>query len=739
MTEMPGDAQADVTRLKKLVTKKRFDELEALWLEAIVRDDADVQGLLSVVEAISRRDDSGVADSLFWYMLSELTDRRGAEQGLALVRQAAGFLEGSSTLREEVAAVYEQTCGGSDDVRAMAEMTVLHGGIPFATAVKRFDRLLRLRPGTCVIDTQVGKLGQVVALDGETKTLEVAFDDRSRTYDRLALDKLEPLADDDLRSRMVKDRDGLERMAAEAPPDLIKTVLGTYGPRLEFRELKEHLKPIVSGSAWTKWWAEAKVQCKRDPMIEMSDDAQPWLFLRSKPVAYEDELKAAFDAATSAEQKLVTVLGYLAECGNRTIHPEIMQHFGRELAERVETWRTGEPAMAAGALGVVAQLRKHVPDVPELKPNALETLLSGISDLSTFLRPVGSDDLARCILEYVRETLPTAWHDVWSAVMPSASQAMCEWIVQGLLEQGHGHDVLQAIDLVLTRPERYPYALAWLWKAVAGGKFAEVTGSLKGIDVAVGLLIAAGSLGRDATFDDNQQKAILSQLRSALSLKNYECLHAALKETDDHGASRAHHAAVRNFILGEHARLRILDLITRTHAKLFLKTVPPWEDDAIYTTATGLQRHQQEFAHLVNIKMAANAKAIGEAAAFGDLSENAEFTAALEERNLLTEKAARMEADLKAAKLISAEMVNVDHVTVGSAVVARDVATGESETLSFLGPWDSAPQEKIYSYKSPLAMAFMGGKIGDTVELSVDSGIRTWEILEIHPADLGPA
>ncbi|HOI55976.1 MAG TPA: GreA/GreB family elongation factor [Phycisphaerae bacterium] len=732
MTEIPGDAQADVTRLRKLVTKKRFDELEALWLEAVAREDADVPGLMAVVEAVSRRDQSGVADSLFWFLLSQVIERQGAAAGLNLVRQAAGWLEGSGSLREEVAGAYETVCG---DVGTMAEMTVLHAAIPFATAVKRFDRLLQLRPGTCVMDTQLDKLGQVVGLDAVARTLEVAFDDRSRTYDRLALDKLEPVADSDLRSRMVKDREGLEHMAAEAPAELVKTVLGTYGPRLELKELKEHLKPLISGPAWAKWWAEAKVQCRRDPMIEMSDDAQPWLFLRNRPVAYEDELRAAFDGAAAAEQKLTTVLTYLKECGSRPTHPEVMQHFGRELMDRFESWRADEPAMGIAALALMAGLRRHAPDVPEPKPNALESVLSGVTDLSMLLRPVASDDVARCLLGYVRDVLHSGWHDVWLAVMPGASQGVCEWIVQGLLEHGFSADVRQAIELILTRPERYPYAVAWLWRAMAAGRCPDVTGSLKGLDAAVALLIAVGGLARDTTFDKDQQKAILSQLRAALSQKDYEYLHTVLKEADDHGASRVHHAAVRNFVLGEHARLKVLDLITRTHPSLFLKDVPPWEeDDVIYTTAEGLQRHQQEFAHLVNIKMAANAKAIGEAAAFGDLSENAEFTAALEERNLLTEKAARMEADMKMARLIGADMAAVDHVTIGSVVTARDLGSGKTETMTFLGPWDAAPQNNVFSYRSPLALAFMGSKVGDTVELAVDAGKRAWEIQEIRPA-----
>ena len=101
---------------------------------------------------------------------------------------------------------------------------------------------------------------------------------------------------------------------------------------------------------------------------------------------------------------------------------------------------------------------------------------------------------------------------------------------------------------------------------------------------------------------------------------------------------------------------------------------------------------------LAMMAIAANAKAIGEAAARGDLSENAEFTAALEERNLLAEKAARMEADLGKSKVIKPQMTEGDIVTVGSTIVAKRGDSGESQTMTFLGPWDSDIAKQVYSY-----------------------------------------
>jgi transcription elongation GreA/GreB family factor len=181
--------------------------------------------------------------------------------------------------------------------------------------------------------------------------------------------------------------------------------------------------------------------------------------------------------------------------------------------------------------------------------------------------------------------------------------------------------------------------------------------------------------------------------------------------------------------------LRVLEVIREAHPILHAeKHVPPWEEDVVYTTEEALHAQQKEFEDLVHGRMAANSAAISRAAAHGDLSENAEFTAALEERDRLVERAGRMQQDLAKVKVIRRSMAEGDHVTVGSRVVAKDLATGKAEELAFLGPWDAAPERGVYYYRTALGLAFMGKAVGDTVVMQTRSEERRWEIAEIRPA-----
>jgi transcription elongation factor GreA len=79
-------------------------------------------------------------------------------------------------------------------------------------------------------------------------------------------------------------------------------------------------------------------------------------------------------------------------------------------------------------------------------------------------------------------------------------------------------------------------------------------------------------------------------------------------------------------------------------------------------------------------------------------------------------------------------MADSDFVNIGTRVTAREVGTEHEHTFVFLGPWDADSDQNILNYKAPLALAFMGKKVGETVTFGEDEDLRQWEVLSIEPA-----
>lgn len=119
---------------------------------------------------------------------------------------------------------------------------------------------------------------------------------------------------------------------------------------------------------------------------------------------------------------------------------------------------------------------------------------------------------------------------------------------------------------------------------------------------------------------------------------------------------------------------------------------------------------------------------IAEARDYGDLSENAEYDAAREEQGLVESRIAEIEDILLNAEIIKGKKGS--QVGLGSKV---ELKTGKKTVIySVVGPVEADPLEGKISNESPIGVALMGKKVGDTVEITTPKGQISYEIVAIH-------
>jgi transcription elongation factor GreA len=118
---------------------------------------------------------------------------------------------------------------------------------------------------------------------------------------------------------------------------------------------------------------------------------------------------------------------------------------------------------------------------------------------------------------------------------------------------------------------------------------------------------------------------------------------------------------------------------------------------------------------------------IAEARDFGDLSENAEYDSAREEQGLVESRIAEIEDILLNAELIKGG--SKTKVSLGSKVELR---TGK-KTVAYtvVGPVEADPLEGKISNESPIGVALMGKKVGDTATIKTPKGEIDYEIVKI--------
>jgi transcription elongation factor GreA len=126
-------------------------------------------------------------------------------------------------------------------------------------------------------------------------------------------------------------------------------------------------------------------------------------------------------------------------------------------------------------------------------------------------------------------------------------------------------------------------------------------------------------------------------------------------------------------------------------------------------------------------------KAIAEARAHGDLSENAEYHAAREQQGFIEGRIQEVEAKLSNAEIIDVtQLAATGKVVFGSTVQLEDEDSGAAVTYQIVGEDEADIKAGRISVGSPIARALVGKSQGDTVQVSTPGGQRSYEIIAVR-------
>lgn len=153
-------------------------------------------------------------------------------------------------------------------------------------------------------------------------------------------------------------------------------------------------------------------------------------------------------------------------------------------------------------------------------------------------------------------------------------------------------------------------------------------------------------------------------------------------------------------------------------------------DNKTYVTKEGLKQMEEDLVRLESEERKKIADKIQEAKELGDLSENAEYAAAKEEQAFLEMKIAELNNSIKNAVVISEDKNNTGVVNVGSVVTFED-ESGNVKEYRIVGSHEADPSQGKISNESPIGYAFIGKKMGDTVEFQAPKGLLKYTIIDV--------
>lgn len=170
----------------------------------------------------------------------------------------------------------------------------------------------------------------------------------------------------------------------------------------------------------------------------------------------------------------------------------------------------------------------------------------------------------------------------------------------------------------------------------------------------------------------------------------------------------------------------------RCGANFYCKNTVNGIMEKVPMTLKGYQTLQEELKRLKGIERPAVIQAIAEAREHGDLSENAEYTAARERQSFIEGRISELEDKTSRAEVIDPAKLDGDTVKFGATVTVADCDTDEEAVYQIVGELESDISKGLLSLTSPLARGLIGKTVGDVIELNTPGGSKDYEVVAIN-------
>ena len=149
-------------------------------------------------------------------------------------------------------------------------------------------------------------------------------------------------------------------------------------------------------------------------------------------------------------------------------------------------------------------------------------------------------------------------------------------------------------------------------------------------------------------------------------------------------------------------------------------------------TPEGYQKIKNEYERIKTVERGQNIRDIEEALSHGDLSENAEYSAAKEKQSMIAAQMMDLEDKIGRAEVIDPKSIESDHIVFGATVKIVDLSTDEELKYKIVGDVESDIKEGKIGISSPIARGLLGKSEGDEVKINAPKGIREFEVIAIE-------
>ena len=600
-------------------------------------------------------------------------------------------------------------------------------------AINDFEKHIAFDKGSYVFHRNWG-VGRIRKLEGDTLTINfgriVGIKEMKLS---MAVTALKPLAEDHiwvLKATMQKE-DLIKSVKADKA-ETLKIIIRSFDNNCDFKRIKAELVPsILTPGEWTSWNSAAKKILETDSSFGVNPNDISMYTVRDGNISPEEKISNEFKAQKQffARADLLVKFFESDDTDNSSeLFAEMYSYFTGYLKNiskvneqvlasylLVRSISAIDKQFAFPVKETFAEIYNRIED-----PKEIYLLLK--DSKSTHFK----DDFIRCI-----KLLPN-WNEEYVKLFPIVLK---EELLNDLIKEGHVEDVQKLVRTSFEAFKDFRETVLFFFKECQDKDWFNEAGVSyeKQLITLINIIeLTFREINNHVNSTENKKinKNATDLLFKTDAIFNYMFANGedAVKKMytlidDISDIDPSYKALARNKILEKYP-----DFKFRVSEEKKQQSV------GLIVTAKKLAEKKAEVDEIQNVLIPKNAAEVADAKAKGDLKENQEYKSAKEEQHFLNLKLTNLQNELNRAVVFDPTTSTTAIISFGTVATLKDNQTGNEETYTILGPWESDPDNNVISYMAPFGDAILNKKVGDVLQFTINEHKYDYTVKNISKA-----
>ena len=744
--EHAGDVSGAVNYYRKAlhryINKRNYANIKEVWDRLIEHQPDDTEFYLQLERKVARTVSEERAVALLESLYPHYYEKEDWDTTIEILKRILRYEPKNAEARAQIAEAYTEKHAGHSHLGEYLRISNLTQAWRNAQeAIADFEKHIAFDTGNFVFHRSWG-IGRISAIDDDEITIDFPKKRNHRMSLKMAVSALKILARDHFwvqkattsRTRL---RDGVKG----DPAATLRSIIRSFGNQADMKRIKMELVPrILTASEWSKWSTAARRILKEGEEFGSHEEKPDTYVVRDTPMSYAEKTFSKFTAERVFLNRVKILQEYLQKIeedqkdGTDTAldGSEYLGEMVAYFSGFLKTYTAGNDQVIASFL-LVQRIGKKHPYLATGVDMVFADLLAHVDDLDGLFLALDNNELRKDFLMHVREEV-AEWPAVYSRFFYLKPSRL-------LVDELIHHNEFGSLERIAAkvfesyRDLREPFV--WLLRncedeAWFTGVAARQEKCLTALVHLLDLTYRDIENRRDVSAGRRLNKQIHDYLFKDGNLLRFTLL------ADLETITRIHSMVADIEHLDPSIKIRLKEKITDRFPE-FESVGEPLAVErtraGLLVTRGGYEAKQRDLRHLIEVEIPVNSKEIGVAMQKGDLRENAEYKAALEKQELLKSSASRLQEELQEAQIFDSNQVDDQKVSFGTTVHLTNVATGDNEHFTILGPWESDPARNVISYLSPLGAELWSHRPEDVLQFTINEKPFHYRVESIERAE----